>query len=51
MHIYPLCKHIFKVIRMYEVIENLRDKIIINEKNILDLKNYIYRKYPNNSSK
>jgi hypothetical protein len=36
---------------MYEVIGNLRDKIVINEKIILDLKNYIYRKYPDNSSK
>lgn len=37
--------------RMYEVIENLKNKIIINEKIILDLKSYIYNKYPSKSSK
>lgn len=36
---------------MYEVIGNLRDKTIINEKIIIDLKNYIYKKYPDNNSK
>ncbi len=36
---------------MYEVIENLKNKIILNEKIIVDLKNYIYNKYPSKSSK
>jgi hypothetical protein len=36
---------------MYEVIGNLKNKIILNEKIILDLKSYIYNKYPSKSSK
>lgn len=36
---------------MYEVIGNLENKIILNEKTVLDLKSYIYNKYPGYSSK
>lgn len=36
---------------MNEVIVNLKNKIILNGKNVLELKNYIYNKYPNHSSK
>lgn len=35
---------------MYEFIEDLRDKVILNEKIIIDLKNYIHKKYPDKSS-
>lgn len=31
---------------MHEVIVNLKNKIILNEKTVLELKNYIYNKYP-----
>ena len=50
-YIYPLFKHIFQVMCMYEIIGNLKNKIILNEKIILDLKSYIYNKYPSKSSK
>lgn len=36
---------------MHEVIGNLKNKIILNEKTILDLKNYIYKKHPNSTPK
>lgn len=36
---------------MYEIIGNLKNKIILNEKIILDLKGYIYNKYPDNSAR
>lgn len=36
---------------MYEFIEDLKDKVILNEKIILDLKSYIHKKYPDKSSR